>query len=82
VFVTLDIQYTMSMRHIYIVVCGLSGSTIFLHIMSQRYDFRKKKNVFEHKIGVLILSITFVCNIPHSKKNSAIYDHKRILVFK
>jgi hypothetical protein len=26
----------------YIVICGLSGSNIFFHIISQRHDFRKK----------------------------------------
>ena len=32
VFVVLGIQYAMSMRHI--VICGLSGSTIFFPIIS------------------------------------------------
>jgi hypothetical protein len=71
----------MRMRYICIVICGLSCPTIFLHIISQQYDFRKKK-VFEHKIGVLILSTNFFWNISHSTKNSAMYDHKCIFVFK
>jgi len=39
VFVVLVIQHAMAMSHI--VICGLSGCTIFFQI--KRYDFRKKK---------------------------------------
>jgi tRNA A22 N-methylase len=47
----LVIQRTMHVR--YTVICGLSGCTIFFHIISKRHDFRKKK-VIEYKMSVLI----------------------------
>ena len=37
VLVALGIQHVMRMRHI--VICGQSGSTIFLHIISQTARF-------------------------------------------
>jgi len=42
VFVTLVIQNTKRMSHI--VICGLSRSTIFFHIIAQRHNFRKKES--------------------------------------
>jgi len=45
VLVALGIQHAMRMRRI--VICGLSGSTIFIHIT-------------EHKMSLLIFSTTFV----------------------
>ena len=56
VSVALGIQNAMRMR--YIVICGLPGCTEFFHIISQRARFFK--NVIEHKMCVLIFSITFV----------------------
>jgi hypothetical protein len=67
VYVALVIQHATRMRNI--VICGLSGSTIFFHSISQTARLSGKK-VIEHKMCLLILSITFVRDIFYSKKNS------------
>jgi len=54
--VALGIQNKICMRHI--VICGLTGSTIFFQISHKRQDFRKM--LTEHKIFALIFSTTFV----------------------
>jgi len=73
VFVALDIQPAMCMRHI--VICGLPSSTIFFHFICRRHDFLEI--VIEHKMCVLILSTNSVWNVSHSKKNWARYDKKK-----
>jgi hypothetical protein len=75
-FVGLVVQHAVRMRHI--VICGLPGCTKFSHIISQTARF--SKNVTELKMCVLIFSTTFVCNIFHSKKNLAGFDHKYMSV--
>jgi len=44
-----------------------TGSFIFFHIISQTARF-SKGGLIEHKMCVLIFSISFVSNISHSKK--------------
>ena len=61
-----------------VVSCDLPRSTIFF----ARYltIFEGGGEVIEHKMCVLNLSTTFVCNISHFKKNSARYDQKCVLI--
>jgi hypothetical protein len=56
VSVALVMQHAKRLRHI--VICDLSGSTIFLHIFSLRQDVLKK--IIEHEMCVLIFSATSV----------------------
>jgi hypothetical protein len=49
----------------------------FSTLSHRRQDFKKKLL----KIGVLIFSTTFVCNISHSKKNWPRYVKKCTVVF-
>ena len=56
VCVSLVIGHVMRMRHI--VICGLSHSTVFFHIISYKRNDLKKK-VVEHKKFVLISSAAF-----------------------
>jgi hypothetical protein len=51
------IQHAKHMCHI--VICGLSGSTVFFHIISYKAPF-SEKNVIEHKMYVLTSSTNFV----------------------
>jgi len=53
VSVALVIQLAMR-THRYIVICGLSGSRMFFHIISSMERFLKK--IIENKISVLIFS--------------------------
>jgi len=43
----------MRIRHF--IICGLSGSTIFVHIISQKHDFTVRFGVFQEFSFVWIL---------------------------
>ena len=77
VFVTLGIQSARRMSHVVIVACP--ALHYFSTLSHKRHDFRKQ--VIEHKRCVSSFSTTFVRNIFHSKKNTAIYDRKSVVVF-
>ena len=50
----------------YTVICGLSDSAVYFHTTSKMaLEIGKFLNIKR----VLIFSTTFVCIIPHSKKN-------------
>ena len=67
------------MRVSHVVICGLSGFTVFFHttLLREAFSKKKKKKVIEHKMYVVIFSASFVSNISGSKKNSARYYHAR-----
>jgi len=66
VFVALVIRHAMRMRHI--VICGVSGCTIFSHFISSKGAILKKE-VMEHKMCVLIFYTTFARHVSIAKKN-------------
>jgi hypothetical protein len=66
----LAIQHAKRMRRIILSSVACLALPYFSTLSHKRHDFRKKK-VVEHKMCVLILSTAFVCNISHSKTNSA-----------
>jgi hypothetical protein len=73
VFVALDIQHTMLMRHI--VICGMSGSTIFFpHYLIKCRIF--KFIIYVYWISLQILPETFLI-----LRKTKLYDQTPILVF-
>jgi hypothetical protein len=73
--------YTARKAHApyYIVICGLSGCSIFSTLSHKWHDFRKK--LLNIKYMFWFFYTSFVRNLSHSKKNSARCYHKRTYVF-
>jgi hypothetical protein len=76
VYVALVIRHAMRMRHI---ICCLSRSAIFFHIISQTPRFSEKK-ILNTKC-VFWFSLHLLLETSHSKKNWARYGQKCISVF-
>jgi len=64
----------MSIRHI--VICGLTHSTIFFHIISKTTRFLKE--VIDYGTWVLIFYKASVRNISNSKKLWMTYNHQYV----
>jgi uncharacterized membrane protein len=58
VLVVLGIQ--LAMRNGHIVICGLTRSIIYFHVISYAAKFKKKKRFIEHEMFVSIFSTIFV----------------------
>jgi len=75
--VVLVIQNTKRKHHI--VICGLSGSTIFFHIISLNSTMCGK--ILMNSKCVFWFSLQLLSETSHSKKNSARYYHKCTYLF-
>jgi hypothetical protein len=62
------------MRRI-MLLSGLPESTIFFHVISYT-DTEYEKKVIGHKMCVLIISSTFVCNILILRRTEPNINHK------
>jgi hypothetical protein len=68
------------MRRGHIVLCGLSGSKPFFHIISHKAQFSKKKKLLIRKCVFWFSLLLFSWNI-YSRRNCARYDQICVSVF-
>jgi len=80
VSVALVIQPAMRIYRIMLSFVARTALPQFCKLTQESHDFRGEKFT-EHKMCVLIFSIRFVSDIPHSKKNSSRFYHKCTGVF-
>jgi hypothetical protein len=73
------IQHATHMRHIVTSFVAPLAPPDFSTLCHKRHGYRK--NVFEHKMCIFIISTTFVYNISHSEKNLTRCCHKCEKVF-
>jgi hypothetical protein len=73
-------QIAYFLRRIILSFVASMVLTYFSTLSHNRHDFREK--CIEYQMCVLSFSTTFVCNISHYKKNSAIYYRKCTQAFK
>jgi hypothetical protein len=67
------IRHAQRMRRCFIVISGLCGSTVLLTLYHRRHDFRK--NIIEHKMGVVIFATTSAQHISQFKRETIIKVH-------
>ena len=72
--VVLGIRHAKRMRRIILSSASCLAPPHFSTLSHKRHDFRK--NVIEHKMCVLISSITFIWSVYYLKNNSARYYQK------
>ena len=73
-FVAVVIQHAMRMRRIIFSSVASQATPYFSTLFKKTVRFLEKKKDVEHKICVLIVYTTFVCNVSHSKENSPRYS--------
>ena len=64
----------------YIIICGLSGYTLFFHLISLTAQCSKNE-VIEHEMYVLIFSTNFVWNSFRYKKNIDLLSHYHSAIY-
>ena len=78
-----SVRYPACIAHApcYIVICGLSGSTVFFHMSHKRHDFRPQKRYCPQNVCFDFL-YNFVRIISHSKKTSTIHNQSPFAILR